>query len=328
MKKFWIPIVLFLVFCLPSLVYGCFKSEEVLGTDHGRISSDTACSIPDILVKNGETIRKMELDVYVKGVLLGEMPADFELDALKAQAVAIRTYTLRKVVQGGKHNDANVCTDASCCQAFVSDDEYLSAYKSSTGLEKIQKAVVDTKGQVLTYQGKLIEATYFSCSGGMTEDAVAVWGSDVPYLRAVVSPGEDKAPSHSREITFSKEEFLGRLGLTDSTGLNEAGIAAIYTSGGGIDKLTIGGKTFSGVQVRGLLGLPSTAFSIHIDGDNVNITTKGYGHRVGLSQYGADAMALAGKDYKEILAHYYQDTKLEVYTDDQMCALFDKAGNL
>ena len=132
---------------------------------------------------------KIELEDYLIGVVLGEMPADFELDALKAQAVAARTYAA-KAMLNGKHGDGSLCGNSTCCQAYISTEDYLDAGGTEENLKKVRGAVLSTAGQVLTYEGGLIEATYFSCSGGSTEDAAAVWGTDYPYLRAVPSPGE------------------------------------------------------------------------------------------------------------------------------------------
>ena len=160
-----------------------------------------------VLVDDGQ-IMDMELNEYLEGVLLAEMPAYFEMEALKAQSVVARTYTL-KSASGGKHPGAAVCTRSACCQAYVDPDEYGG---TAEDLQKIQQAVEATSGMVLTYDGELIEATYFSCSGGRTEDAAAVWGTDFPYLRSVESPGEEAASHYSDTITFGKSDFASALG--------------------------------------------------------------------------------------------------------------------
>ncbi len=250
------------------------------------------------------TVVPMELETYLTGVVLAEMPADFELEALKAQAVAARTYTLKNK----KHSQALACTDPSCCQAYCSEEDYLAGGHSREALEKIRQAVTDTKGQVLLYQGQLIDATYFSCSGGKTEEALAVWGRDVPYLQSVDSPGEEQAAHYVDTVHLDWETFARLLQLTDTA---EPRIGEItYTAGGGVDTISICGKDYTGIQIRKLLGLRSTAFVITVLDKRVTITTKGFGHRVGMSQYGADAMAAAGKSYEQILAHYYPGTEL------------------
>ena len=266
-----------------------------------------------VLMANGE-IKQMLLDDYLTEVVLKEMPADFEMEALKAQAVVARTYALRRMEKDSKHTGADVCTDFTCCQGYISKKEFLSCGGTEKQLHKVQDAVTSTAGQVLTYNGNLAEATYFSCSGGMTEDAKAVWGADVPYLQAIKSPGEEKASHYIDTISFTTEEFAVRLG-DKLSGSPEKWIGPItYTEGNGVNTIEICGKKYKGTQIRSLLGLRSTAFVITVVGNTVSITTKGYGHRVGMSQYGADAMAVQGCDYKEILAYYYGGTKIEKWS--------------
>ena len=177
-------------------------------------------------------------------------------------------------------------------------------------LDKVKAAVSATTGQVVTYKNQLIEATYFSCSGGRTEDAVAVWGTDVPYLQAVDSPGEEKATHYADTVHFTGTEFARLLGLqlkgNPTTWLG----AVTYTDGGGVATMTIGGTVFKGTELRQKLGLSSTAFSLEVVADVVKIVTKGFGHRVGMSQYGAEAMAVGGSSYQEILAYDYPGTRL------------------
>lgn len=258
---------------------------------------------------NGST-QPMDMDAYLTGVVLGEMPADFEPEALKAQAVAARTYTAKAVKTGGKHGDGSICTDPACCQAYVSEETYLNGGGTVENLDKVGRAVLSTSGQVLTYEGELIEATYFSCSGGSTEDAAAVWGTDYPYLQAVSSPGEEKAAHYTDTVTFSAVQFQQTLGISLDGTPDSWFRDVTYTDGGGIDTMTIGGRVYLGTQLRALLGLCSTAFSISTTEDTITITTRGYGHRVGMSQYGADAMAVMGSTFPEILSHYYPGTTL------------------
>lgn len=254
-------------------------------------------------------IEVMNLEDYVVCVVLGEMPADFELEALKAQAVVVRTYT-RKSQQNSKHPQADVCTDSACCQAFRTGTEYLSAGGTEEMLTKVRQAVYSTEGQVLTYDSELIEATYFSCSGGKTEDAKAVWGSDVPYLQSVESPGEEQATHFTDTVKFSAPEFCQKLGLQHSLEKPLSVEKISYTDGGGVSEIVINGRSYSGTEIRKMLNLRSTAFVITAMGNSVTITTKGFGHRVGMSQYGAEAMALQGKSYREILSHYYRGAVL------------------
>lgn len=258
------------------------------------------------------SVQEMDMDAYLVGVVLAEMPADFEPEALKAQSVVARTFTWKAVTTGGKHGDGSVCTDSGCCQAYISEAEYLAIGGETEAVDKMRSAVLATSGYVLTYEGELIEATYFSCSGGSTEDAVAVWGTDFPYLRATDSPGEEGAAHYTDTVYFTKQEFAGALGLSLS-GSPESWLgAATYTAGGGVNTMIIGGREFGGAELRSLLGLRSTAFTMSAGADGVTVVTRGFGHRVGMSQYGADAMAAAGSTYEEILAYYYKGTTLEL----------------
>ena len=245
----------------------------------------------------------LALDDYLTGVLMGEMPASYTLEALKAQAVAARTYTLRRMEQGGALSD-----DPTVCQAYIpaSQAEEKWGDQAKTYLEKLRQAVTETDGQVLTYDGQLIAATYFSCSGGKTESAQAVWGGEIPYLVSVDSPGEEDASSFSSTVTVDKAEFMETLGI-ESVGVS----SVTYTDGGGVDAMIIGGKEVTGVEMRKLFGLKSTRFSMEITGDSVNFSVQGYGHRVGMSQNGARVMAEAGSDYTEILKWYYTGVELE-----------------
>ena len=307
---------LILGLAVPNLILGLirWKNEpaipEIAAGNETQITEQTTIApefqIP-VMLGDG-TVQQMDLDAYLTCVVLAEMPAEFEKEALKAQAVVARTYALKRFESGGKHEQNAVCTDYSCCQAYCTVEEFLARGESEQMLNKVTDAVIQTHGQVLTFNGALIEATYFSCSGGRTEDALAVWGSDIPYLQAVNSPGEEAAAHYMDTVTFSVDELESLLG--EELSGNWMGDIA-YTQGGGVDTIQIGTRTYKGTQIRSLLGLRSTAFVITAVGDTVTITTKGFGHRVGMSQYGADAMALQGSDYSQILAHYYQGTTLE-----------------
>ncbi len=267
-----------------------------------------------VLQENG-TVEKMDMDTYLTGVLLGEMPADFNEEALKAQAVVARTYAQKRRQTGNKHTQGAVCEVASCCQSYCSPEDYIQKGGKQQTVENFKNAVVSTAGQVLTYQGQLIEATYFSCSGGRTEDAVAVWGTQIPYLQAVDSPGEENATHYQDHLQFTAAEFASRIGIVNK-GIPAAWFGNVtYTPGGGVETIVIAGKVFHGTDLRQKLGLYSTAFSVVPAGDTVHIYTKGFGHRVGMSQYGAEAMAVSGSDYTAILAHYYPGTALDSYFD-------------
>lgn len=265
-----------------------------------------------VLMENGN-IHMTELNEYLVGVVLAEMPASFEPEALKAQTVVARTYALKRYLSNPKHPQNAVCTKPECCQGYISQEAYMLEGGKQEDVEKIKNAVNDTGSCVLTYEGALIESTYFSCSGGNTEDALAVWGTDIPYLQATESPGEENAACYTDTVFLTKSELEEALDL-QLAGEPEQWIGNItYTEGGGVDEIEIAGNSFIGTEIRRLLGLRSTAFTMEVMVDGISITTRGYGHRVGMSQYGADAMAAAGHGYAEILAHYYTGTVLESY---------------
>ncbi len=329
MDKFWKEIALaaMIGMILPWLLL-LLGAKEMLG----RESADISQSLPTqairdeisdspaqryIAVQLGENmVKTMELEEYVACVVLAEMPAAFHSEALKAQAVVARTYALKRLTEGNRHTYAAVCTDPQCCQAYITRETYLAERGQQEDLEKICAAVQQTKGVVLTYQGELIEATYFCCSGGRTEDAVAVWGTEIPYLQSVDSPGEETAKQFWNSEYFSTAAFSRALGrsLTGSPGewLGKVN----YTDGGGVDTMVIGGIQYSGTELRQLLGLSSTVFQMTPGNSGVTVETLGQGHRVGMSQYGADAMAQNGSVCQQILLHYYQGV------------VIDKAGNI
>ena len=298
-----LPVTLALIFQRAPAV-GDVESDALSPT---RAAVDAAVQLT-VVNKNGN-LRQMSLDEYLVGVVLAEMPADFDSEALKAQAVVARTYT-RKRMETGKHGEAAVCMDAGCCQGWRPQEAYLEEGGRQASIDKVRRAVADTDGAVLCYDGKLIDATYFSCSGGSTEDAVAVWGQDVPYLQAVQSPGEEDAPRYSDTVTFTPGELAQRLGIENRGDPGGWFADAVYTDGGGVASMTVRGRTFTGTQLRSKLGLRSTAFSVEVKGKTITITTRGFGHRVGMSQYGAQAMAQEGAGFEEILRHYYTGAEL------------------
>lgn len=259
---------------------------------------------------------------YVKGVVAGEMPASFHEEALKAQSVAARSYSLARVLRAEKdgnpadHPQAPLC-DTVHCQVYRSEDE-LEALKGKAWMKKdwkkICKAADETKGQLLYYQGQLVEqALFHSSSGGRTENAEDVFAAAVPYLVSVDSPYEEDATHQNEENAFSLEELTHKLQAaypTISFGALTAGNIKIISrsKGGRVEKMQIGSGSLTGRQVREALGLPSANFTIDIRNGIVTFTSNGSGHGVGMSQYGANGMAKNGYDYKEILNHYYKGT--------------------
>lgn len=314
MKGLWKEVLVAAVLGIvtPWLVVGIFEAwltmQEYSDESMQTATETTVQYKPVIQVYMEDQIMELPMEEYIAGVLLCELPEDFALETKKAQAVVARTYALRVCTLMNKHPGRSVCTSPDCCQGYTPPQAYTGTDK---GREEATRAAEETAGLVLLYEGVLIDATYFSCSGGQTEDAVAVWGADVPYLRSVESPGEEGAAHYTDTVSFSITEFKEMLGLDQQTG-NLFG-EVTYTNGGGVKTMEIAGKLFTGTQLRSLLDLRSTAFKASAVGSKVIITTKGFGHRVGMSQYGAEAMAVSGKSFHEILEHYYVDTKLQEY---------------
>lgn len=299
---------IFLGAILPTLVIGASLMLRPIAAHPVLLGAAEMDIVPMIAVLTDRGLTQMPREAYIAGVLLAELPADFETQTKMAQAVVARTYALRTARKDGKHS-GSVCTDSACCQGYIGFDAYLESGGSEEAVESARQAAQETRGQVLTYEGDLIEATYFSCSGGYTEDAAAVWGADVPYLQAVQSPGEEQASHYTDTVQLSLADFAAALNLTKQKAAQLGPVS--YTEGGGVASMRIGGKEFTGTQLRGLLSLRSTAMQITVVGDTVTITTRGFGHRVGMSQYGADAMAVLGSSYAEILSHYYPGTVIE-----------------
>lgn len=298
----WIFVIVLGVL-MPSVALNIATRKKNVTEPSPAIQQSESLDSVKLLMPDG-SVKEMGLEDYVLGVVLAEMPAQFENEALKAQAVLARTYVKKRVLGQYKHTQAPVCTDPSCCQGFTDESEYGG---ETAQLLKVKAAVKATKGQVLTYNGELIDATYFSCSGGRTEDALAVWGTDVPYLRATDSPGEERSSQYLSTVVLDQGDCAEKLGLKNEITIGDV----TYTDGGGVKEIYLSGQRFTGVELRQLLNLKSTAFQMNVVGKDVIITVRGYGHRVGMSQYGADAMASAGYTYDQILAHYYKDTVLE-----------------
>lgn len=304
-------IVTALVF--PLMVYGIISLRE--GKDTGKKTGDISGETIDVLFAGENTVRRMNLEEYLCGVVAAEMPASFENEALKAQAVAARSYAVhRKLNPSPDHPDASVCTDFSHCKAYKTQEELEKIWGADKKKysEKIRNAVFSTGGEVIMYQGEVALAVFHSQSGsGRTESSKDVWGGEIPYLVSVESHGEESAPNFYSSVTVSFEEFKSRIESEFSvvTINSPADIGEIDKSeGGSVKNISIAGKAISGKDIRRIFGLRSSCFEIKADETNVTFEVTGYGHGVGMSQYGANAMAKEGFDYKAILTHYYTGT--------------------
>ena len=230
---------------------------------------------------------KAKLENYVIGVVAAEMPATFSVESLKAQAVAARTFAYKKIINN-KLDYNNLSTDKG--QAYITVDEMKKKWglKFDEYYKKIVNAVISTKNEIILYNDEVINAYYFSISNGKTEDSSYVFG-DLNYLVSVESPWDKNYSSYSDSVNMSFNEFKNT---------------------NHVEEIVINNKKYTGVEFRKLLNLKSTDFEIEINDINIKITTKGHGHGVGMSQYGANSMAIEGKNYEDIIKYYYKDVKI------------------
>ncbi|MFB6466210.1 stage II sporulation protein D [Cytobacillus sp. Hz8] len=255
-----------------------------------------------------EKLERLPLDQYVIGVVASEMPADFEMEALKAQALTARTYIVKQLMSNKKSNlpQGALVSDTILHQVFKNTNDLKQEWGMDYQwkMKKIQDAVHATSGEIITYQGSLIDATFYSTSNGYTEDSGEIWSNQFPYLTSVPSPWDKDSPKFNSQKVMTISQFETILGVKLS-GQN-IGTVTARTEGKRVSKVEVGGKTFKGEDIREKLGLKSTDFSWERKGENIIIKTKGYGHGVGMSQYGANGMAKAGKTYKDIVKYYYK----------------------
>ena len=272
-----------------------------------------------------QQIEELPIDEYLYGVVSAEMPANYEIEALKAQAIVARTYTLYQIMNSGnKHGEASVCDDSSCCQAWISKEDRLSKWSEDvreSNWDKIVKAVSETSGRIITYEGAPIDAFFHSNSGGTTETVSNVWGgTDLPYLQSVETSGESDYSQYSSEVTLTKDELINKLKENyPDVNIDFSAADAIkileYTNSGRVKTIKFGNIEIAGTEARTLLGLRSTNFSFKIDGDNIIFSVTGYGHGVGMSQTGADSMAKAGSSCDDIIKHFYTGVEI-IYVND------------
>ena len=264
---------------------------------------------------------ELKLDEYLYGVVSAEMPASFEEEALKAQAVVARTYTLYKIINNSKkHENADICDDSTCCQAWISKEDRLARWDEEDREDywnKIVKAVNTTQGKIITYENKPINAFFHSNSGGATEAPINVWGgSGYPYLKSVTTAGEDAYSQYSSNVTVTQTQFEKKIKKVHSDfeiDFDKKDCIEIkeYTEGNRVKTIQVGNLSLSGVEIRTLFGLRSANFKIEVEGKNITFEVIGYGHGVGMSQTGADSLAKQGKNYEEIIHHFYTDVEIK-----------------
>lgn len=265
----------------------------------------------------------IEFEEYLCGVLAGEMPPTYHIEALKAQAVAARSYILSKVADhmAGKipeeHNGAMVCTDYAHCKAWKSLDDAKAGWDARFADDyesKIKQAVSQTFGEYMIYDGKVVKAYFYAISSGRTENVSEVWGSNLPYLKSVVSREDIGADGYESLSSYPKDIFVQKLKKEFSNiEINDPATMVgevKRTEGGSVSTIELGGVSIEGKKIRDIFNLRSANFEILTEGDKITFNVKGYGHGVGMSQNGANTLALAGKDYREILKHYYSGVSL------------------
>lgn len=315
LKRFILFIFIFIIiiFSLPLLVINFDKSfsKEFQNLEENNLK---------IKLYRHETgkVEEIDLEKYLEGVLVAEMPAKFDIEALKAQAVASRTYAVSKILSENKiHNVADVC-DTVHSQAYIDEKDYENKFGSKVDeyISKIRKALDETRGEVLFYNGDIVKnALYFAVSSGVTEEASEVFSFSEPYLKSVDSKFDQDAPNASKEYVFKEKEFLNKINdnYENANVKNFDDIEIVdYTTSGSIEKIRLGNEVIRGLDFRYLFGLNSSNIVMEKKGEDIFINVKGYGHGVGLSQWGAGKMAELGYTYDEILKHYYTGVEIKI----------------
>ena len=310
------------MFIIKSIPTQADSEEEVsveLDDENNNIILDGNKTIKVNITKENR-IEEVPIEEYVKSVVSGEMPVSFSEEALKSQAIAARTYIASKRLRGCNiANGGDVC-DTTHCQVYISKDKRLESWgeKANEYWEKISKAVDDTQGMVLTYNNELVlYPQFFSTSSGMTENAVDVFSNSVPYLVATESKGEEIAPKFQTEIPIDINEFINKINdkypeaNITSEGLQKEIEIISRSDSGGIKEIRVGNEKIRGLDFRLALGLTSANFEYSINESQIIFKCKGYGHGVGMSQWGANVMAKNGSNYEEILTHYYTGVKIK-----------------
>ena len=333
MKKILAYVLIFVLVCFLIPVVLTKKAGKQVNTNiyvneqnNSEVAENTAeynynkYNTIKLLHTKTQEIEEIKLDEYLYGVVSAEMPASFEKEALKAQAVVARTYTIYKIENNeGKHGEANICDDSGCCQAWISKEDRFAKWEEASreaNWNKIVEAVESTKGKYITYEGKPINAFFHSNSGGITEVPVNVWGgTGYPYLQSVETSGENTYTQYASEVRLSQEELINKLKekysdiSIDFTNSDDIKILE-YTESTRVKTVKFGNHEISGVEARTLFGLKSTNFEISRDGNNIKFSVKGYGHGVGMSQTGADSMAKNGSRAEEIIKHFYTGVEI------------------
>ena len=326
MKKIIIYTLIFIFICfIIPIVFTNNKTKKVVKDleDVNQLETSTYDykdynTVSLLHVKTGD-IEQINLDDYLYGVVAAEMPAIYEIEALKAQAIVARTYTIYKLKNDKKHENADICDDPNCCQAWISKEDRFAKWEEDSrqsNWNKILNSVNSTKGKIITYNNKPINAFFHSNSGGITETTSNVWGSDnYPYLQSVETSGEDAYSQYYSEVSLTKQTFIDKIKEKHSDfeiDFNKEDCIKVleYTDGNRVKKIKVGNLELSGVEIRTILGLKSANFKTTIEKDNIKFEVIGYGHGVGMSQTGADSLAKSGSNYEEIIKHFYTGVEI------------------
>ena len=306
-----------IILVIPTLIVVPFNQKESTHANKESTESEEEVTINDdsalsvaVMRTQSEEVENIPLETYVARVVASEMPAEFELEALKAQALAARTYIVNYLLHNESPEDPNV-TDGTEHQVYKNDEELRRQWGSDYQwkMEKLTEAVEATKGKILTYNNAPITPAYFSTSNGYTENSEDYWENEIPYLRSVESKWDEKSPEYLDQQILTIQEVAQALDidLPESTYIS---MDVTRTNSQRVKELTIGDHTFSGREVREKLQLQSSDFSIEQKNNHLIFKTKGYGHGVGMSQYGANGMAKEGKNYEDIVKYYYKDIEV------------------
>ena len=337
MKKilFYLIALFCIVFLIPSI---CTRQKRQLQknenveniSEEKTVELNNEANYPNYDYTNFATIKlyhtktgdveELPIDEYLYGVVSSEMPVKYEIEALKAQAVVARTYTIYQITHSKeKHNNADICDNYACCQAWISKEDRFAKWEeldAEGNWQKIVDAVNSTQGKVITYNGDVIDAFFHSNSGGITETASNVWGGqNFPYLKSVETSGEDEYSEYNSEVEISKDELTNKLKEKHSEieiNYEEDDVIKIieFTESGRVKKIKFGNVEIAGTEARTILGLKSTNFNFEIRDNSVIFFVKGYGHGVGMSQTGADSLAKQGSNYEEIIKHFYSNVEI------------------
>jgi stage II sporulation protein D len=317
----WGAFLVFIAIVIPGLVVKhapAVQESELQSSPYSVIVAEPQGPIITVFRTKEQRIIELQIEDYVRGVVAAEMPIEFSLEALKAQALAARTYIVRRMLAEDTSNvpvPGALVTDTVIHQAYASEQQLKERWgrRYNEYRAKLEMAVQETSGKLLLYQGEPIQAAFFSTSNGFTENSEEYWKDKVPYLRSVPSPWDQAiSPRYESSMDLTTKELSAKLGLSEAVTANSSSYIRLLgmTSGGRIQQVRIGGKTFTGREIREKLGLPSSHFSWKIQNGRARFTTYGYGHGVGMSQYGAQGMALEGKTAEEIVTYYYSGIEI------------------